>query len=239
MSARLDKLLSEFIDAWNRAERPRVDDYLARAAPGERDELAERLDDWLLLAPTPEYGADALEAIRADPAFAGALAEIEAHPGAWPELLPRLRERAGVRVRDLAGRVTAAFGLSGQEERAEQYLERMERGELDPTRVSRRLLDFVGGALGVSGADLARAGGLRARRGARPGDVPRRARGGDQLRGRSRGALAGRDGAGASADGRARPAVRRRTGRLAAEVARPQPRACQPRSPPRGRRRRR
>ena len=161
MSARLDKLLSEFIDAWNRAERPRVDDYLARAAPGERDELAERLDDWLLLAPTPEYGADALEAIRADPAFAGALAEIEAHPGAWPEVLPRLRERAGVRVRDLAGRVTAAFGLSGQEERAEQYLERMERGELDPTRVSRRLLDFVGAALGVTGTDLARAGGLR------------------------------------------------------------------------------
>ena len=37
----------------------------------------------------------------------------------------------------------------------------MERGELDSTRVSRRLLDLVGGALGVSGADLVRAGGLR------------------------------------------------------------------------------
>src|SRR4051812_47376221 len=151
MSARIDKLLSDFIDAWNRAERPRVDDYLQRASPGERDELAERLEDWLLVAPTPEYGTEALAAIRAEPAFVHAIAEIEVRPGAWPEVLPRLRARADLRVRDLAARVTAAFGLSGQEDRAEQYLKRMERGELDATRVSRRLLDLLGGALGVSG----------------------------------------------------------------------------------------
>jgi len=161
MSAELEQLLSDFIDAWNRAQRPRVEDYLARAAPEERDELEQLLEDWLLVAPTPRYSADALAAIRAEPAFTGALAEIEARPGAWPEMLPRLRERAGLRVRDLAARVTAAFGLSGQEERAEHYLEQMERGELDATRTSRRLLDLVGRVVGVSGADLARAGGLR------------------------------------------------------------------------------
>jgi transcriptional regulator with XRE-family HTH domain len=157
----IDKLLSEFVDAWNAGERPRVDDYLERAAPAERDELAERLEEWLLVAPSPAYSEQVLEHIRAEPAFAAALAEIEADPELWPEVLPRLRERAGLRLQDLATRITTAFGLAGEEDRTARYLERMEGGDLDPSRVSRRLLDALGAALGVSGEALGRAGGLR------------------------------------------------------------------------------
>ena len=160
MSTPTDQLLSEFIDAWNAGARPQVEDYLQRAVPGERDELAERLEDWLLVAPSPAYDAQALASIRAEPGYAGALAEIEA-VGLWPEVLPRLRERAGLKLRELAGRITAAFGLPGEEARAEGYLERMEAGDLDASRVSRRLLDALGTALGVSAADLLRAGGVR------------------------------------------------------------------------------
>jgi transcriptional regulator with XRE-family HTH domain len=157
MSAPLDQVLSDFIDAWNAGERPRVDDYLARAAPGDRDALVERLEDWLLVAPSPEYSEQTLMEIRAEPALTGALSEIAAEPELWPEALPRLRERAGLRLRDLAARVTSAFGLSGQEERAEEYLGRMESGELDASRVSRRLLETLGDALG---ANLIGGGGL-------------------------------------------------------------------------------
>jgi len=149
MSQAVDMLLSEFIDAWNAGRRPRIDDYLRRAAPVERDELADRLEDWLLVAPAPAYSDQSLADIRA---------ELAAMPELWPEVLPRLRERAGLRMRDLAGRVTAAFGLQGEEERAERYLERMERGDLDASRVSRRLLDVLGRALG---AELIRSGGVR------------------------------------------------------------------------------
>ena len=39
----------------------------------------------------------------------------------------------------------------------------MERGELDASRVSERLLDALGAALGVRGAELAEAGVLRMR----------------------------------------------------------------------------
>jgi transcriptional regulator with XRE-family HTH domain len=162
MSSPIDKLLSDFVDAWNAGERPRVDDYLQRASPGDRDQLAELLEDWLTLSPSPRFGEEALLSIQAEPAFAGALAEIDAEPALWPELLPRLRQRAGLQLRELATRVTAAFGLKGEEPRAERYLQRMEAGDLDASRVSRRLLDALGTALGVSGADLARAGGLRA-----------------------------------------------------------------------------
>jgi transcriptional regulator with XRE-family HTH domain len=159
MSDPLDMVLSEFIDAWNAGERPRLDDYLARVAPQERDELGERIEDWVLLAPSPDYSEQTLAQIRAEPALAGALAEIAAEPELWPEVLPRLRERAGLRLRDLASRVTAAFGLSGEEERAEGYLEQLERGDLDASRVSRRLLEALGSALG---ADLVGSATLRA-----------------------------------------------------------------------------
>jgi transcriptional regulator with XRE-family HTH domain len=161
-----DRILSEFIDAWNAGSRPRVDDYLARAGPDERDALADALADWLTLAPAPAYDEAARRAIREEPALRAAADAVHRERGRWPELLPSLRERAGVRLRDLAARVTTAFGLAGEEDRAQAYLERMERGELDPQRVSRRLLDVVGAALGVSGADLGRAGGLRPSAGA-------------------------------------------------------------------------
>lgn len=154
----IDVLLSDFIDAWNAGDRPRVGDYLARAAPAQRAELAARLEDWLVVAPTPDYGDRAREEIRQEPALRLALAEIATEPGLWPELLPRLRERAGLALGDLAARVTAAFGLGGEEPRAERYLERMERGDLDAARVSRRLLDALGAALGVPAETLARAG---------------------------------------------------------------------------------
>ena len=157
----IDKLLSDFIDAWNAGERPRVSDYLERAEPADRDELAERLEEWLLMAPTPAYSEQSLADIRAEPAFAAAMAEIDAQPEPWAEVLPRLRERAGLRVRDLAARVTSAFGLTGQEARAEAYLEQMERGDLDATSVSRRVLDVLAGALGASAEALSRAGGPR------------------------------------------------------------------------------
>ena len=167
MTAMNDKLLSEFVDAWNAGRRPQVSDYLERAAPGERDELAELLEDWLTMAPTPTYSDETLAAISAEPALVGALAEIESDPVLLPEVLPRLRERAGLKVRDLASRVTAVFGLAGEEERAEDYLTRLVSGELEPTRVSRRLLAALGSLLG---ADLLRAAGLRAA-GASPGQA--------------------------------------------------------------------
>jgi transcriptional regulator with XRE-family HTH domain len=161
-----DRILSEFIDAWNAGRRPRVDEYLARADPDEREALAQALDDWLMLAPAPAYDEAARRAIREEPSLRAAADAVRRQPGRWPELLPSLRERAGIRLRDLAARVTAAFGLPGDEARAEAYLERMERGDLDPQRVSRRMLDALGAALGVSGAELARAGGLRPSAGA-------------------------------------------------------------------------
>ena len=109
------------------------------------------------------------------------LAATASASGLWPELLPRLRARAGLALRELAERVAAAVGLPGEEARTAVYLERMERGELDAARVSRRLLDALGGALGVSGSALAEAGDAAPRRPRGRHAVPGESRAADAL----------------------------------------------------------
>ena len=158
-----ESVLSDFIDAWNAGERPRVLEYIRRVPSGpERDALAEELTTWLEVAPTPSLTPDARAAIRREPAVRHVLEAGDA--GLWPALLPQLRARSGLGVRDLAAKLVAAFSLGeGTEERTADYLERMERGELAPERVSRRLLDRLGELLGTTGTLLreAAAGGPR------------------------------------------------------------------------------
>jgi hypothetical protein len=141
---------------------------LDRAEPGEREALRVLLADWLAIAPTPALTPPAAEAVAADPILRDALAATGRDAGAWPELLPRLRRQAGLSVRAVAERVVAAFGLRGDEDRAAGYLERMERGDLDASRVSDRLLAALGTVLGVPGEELAEAGTLRFRPAAAP-----------------------------------------------------------------------
>ena len=145
-----EQILSEFIDAWNAGQRPRVGEYLARVASDERDALADAISVWLATAPAPELGEAARAEVRASPVVAQVLAD----EGAWPAVLPQLRSRAGLSVRDVAAWLAERFSLRDAD-RTEAYVEQMERGELGPDRVSRRLLDALGGLLGVSGGSLA------------------------------------------------------------------------------------
>ncbi len=150
----LDRLVGEFVEAWNAGARPAVDEYLRRASPAEQDELAERLGAWLLVASAPGYDAAALAAIRDEPALAAARAELSGVDDEWSLELARARRRAGIGTRQLAGRLAAAFGLRGQESRVAAYLDGLERGELDERRVSRRLVGALADALGDAGAAL-------------------------------------------------------------------------------------
>jgi hypothetical protein len=159
--SRSDMVLSDFIDAWNAGRRPSVRDYLDRVPAAERDDLADRIGTWLEVAPAPVLGDEVRATIRADPAVARAIAAVGDDVGAWPEVLPGLRARAGLGLSQLAGRLVEHLGLGGRDEaaRATAYLERMEQGSLGADRVSRRLLDALGGLLGVSGSSLADLGG--------------------------------------------------------------------------------
>jgi transcriptional regulator with XRE-family HTH domain len=150
-----EQVLDDFIDAWNAGRRPRVGEYLRRVPSGApRDELASRLTLWLEVAPAPQHDERTRASIRAEPAVQQTLAAVGEAAGLWPAVVPRLRARAGISVRDLAAGLVERFGLAaGADTRAADYLERLERGELEPARVSRRLLDALAARLGV-GAEL-------------------------------------------------------------------------------------
>ncbi len=155
-----EQVLSDFIDAWNAGRRPRVREYVARVPSGApREELSTLIDLWLQTAPSPTLDEPTRASIRADPAVAAALAAGDER-GAWAGLVPRLRERAGLSLDAMAQAVVARFKLSAADQpRAESYLERLERGELQPAGLSRRLLAALADVLGVSAETLVAAAG--------------------------------------------------------------------------------
>lgn len=157
-----DQVLSDFIDAWNAGRRPRVRDFLVRVPEGAvRDDLADQITAWLELAPTPAYDAATRAEIRGEAIVRRVFAAVGDEAGLWPDVLPRLRERAGLSLRELALWLVERFRLGGESaDRAADYLGRMERGELEPSRVSRRLLDALGETLGASGSTLSDAAKL-------------------------------------------------------------------------------
>jgi transcriptional regulator with XRE-family HTH domain len=121
----------------------------------ERDELAARLEAWLAIAPTPDYDAPTRAAIAGEPALKAALAAAAARREPLSARLPALRQRAGLGVRDVARRLVVVFGLRDDEARAAEYLDRLERAELDPARLSARLLDALAAILGADRDALA------------------------------------------------------------------------------------
>ena len=148
MTADLDQILSEFMDAWTSGRRPDVDEHLARVPESQRDELAGLIHSFLTVAPTPDYDDRAFDELRSEPLVRDIVA-VE-----LPSLLTRLRRRADLTVRQLAESLTPDLGVRGQEDKTAGYLDRLEQGDLDPRGVSRRVLDAAAKVLGVASADL-------------------------------------------------------------------------------------
>lgn len=145
----IEGTLSAFIDAWNAGERPNVTEYLDRVAPEDRAALGDEIGMWLEIAPTPDFDEATRAEIASDPVLVAALAAgMRSLP--WGARLRDAREQAGLAIGELATRAAEAVGLpSGQKDRAAEYLDRAERGELDERRVSRRLADALAGVLGT------------------------------------------------------------------------------------------
>jgi hypothetical protein len=155
-----DRILSDFIDAWNAGRRPDLDEHVARAAEPDREQLLADITAFVAFAPTPAYDDAALAAIRAEPVVASAAAAATAPGGLWPALLPRLRERAALSTSQLAGQLVGALGMpSDRTPKTLGYLEELEAGELEPRGLSGRLLDALARLLGVPRSELEGAGG--------------------------------------------------------------------------------
>src|SRR5215207_9418544 len=155
----LDVLLARFIEEWNNGQRPAVEDFLSQANAVERDELADQISTFLAFAPTPRFEETTIDELLSAPAVEAAARAFASDAGAWPTLLPRLRAQAGLSLRDLAGRVLRAADLGDRGlDKTEQRLGEMERGDLDASNVSTRIINVLGSVLGINSADLTRTG---------------------------------------------------------------------------------
>ena len=157
--ADVETLLARFIEEWNAGRRPVLEDFLGQADEAERDDLAAQIRTFLAFAPTPRFDEDTMTELLSAPAVTAAAEAFASEAGVWPTLLPRLRVQAGLSLRDLASRVLRTAGLGDRGlDKAEHRLGAMERGQLDATNVSSRIIDVLGRVLGVNSADLARTG---------------------------------------------------------------------------------
>jgi transcriptional regulator with XRE-family HTH domain len=154
-----DRLLNEFIDAWRAGSRPDAGEYVDRAPPDERGELAGAIETFMALAPEPAYDEATWAALTADPAVARAADAVQADAvEAWSTLLPRLRQRHGLTLDGLATAVAERLGVTAHQDKTRAYLDDLEHDRLVPERLSRRLLDTLAGVLGAPAAWLERAG---------------------------------------------------------------------------------
>ena len=156
-----DRILSEFIDAWNAARRPDAADYIERADPADRDALADDIVTFIEHAPEPAYSLADLDEMMADPLVREITDALEQERGLWPSLLPRLRRQARLERSELAARLAAGLGHPGREADAEVWVERMEEGRADPHRVSNKVLASLGDIYGVGRALLVGAADVR------------------------------------------------------------------------------
>jgi hypothetical protein len=172
----VQELLSEYIaehKAGGEAD-PRV--YLERVEGLDRAELATLIDAYLARSPGREWDADLYKgspAERVTEDFARSLEHGSA--GWWPTLLPQLRKRLGIQRGQVVATLSEALGAAGEEERVADYYHQMERGTLDSSGVSDRVLDALAGIYGTS-AKLLREIGKPIGEGRAPGAVPAMAR---------------------------------------------------------------
>ena len=119
-----------------RGESPDPREYLDRAGPA-REELAQLMDAYLQAAPRREPDPETVELARTWLRGDSPLAE--------------LRARQGIRRDDVVAAIVDAFDLAPEKAGiVKRYYHRLEAGLLDPSRLSRPLLDLLGKTLGVA-----------------------------------------------------------------------------------------
>lgn len=165
----IKRLIEEFAADYEAGAAVRPEQLLARVEPAQRQELAEELDRYLMTAPARRWDPKAFEGSLAQRAVERVYESIEGVSGAWPEVLPRLRNRARIKRAALVERLAVALGFTDapRVEKVARYYNRMEHGLLPASGVSRRVIEALAAILGTDPEQL-RVAGMRRGEGTGP-----------------------------------------------------------------------
>ncbi len=151
----VDELFSAFVAAERAGEEPDPRSYLGRVSgTAARAELGALIEAHLERAPRRAFDAERYRGSRAE----AVMSSLTGPAGAWPELLPRLRDEAQLPRETVVTRLAAVLGVSDREARVHRYYHEMEHGRLRSAGVSQRVLEALGQILGTSADALRRAG---------------------------------------------------------------------------------
>jgi hypothetical protein len=154
----VDRLLADYIAEHRAGGGADPREYLARASPGHRSELAALIDTYLAHAPRRPFDEAAFRGSRAERTVDELERALAGEAGLWPALLPRLRDRVGLKRSELVDRLAAALGVSDRKDKVGHYYHEMEHGLLPAQGVSDRVLGALGELVGETAQALRDAG---------------------------------------------------------------------------------
>jgi hypothetical protein len=153
------RLLAEYVAEHRSGGEADPRAYVRRASPAERPELAVLIDAYLARAPRQPFDDTSFRGSSAERTVDELERALTGEAGLWPALLPRLRDRAGVKRSELVQRLATALGVSGQSDKVAVYYHQMEQGALPATGVSDQVLEALAVIVGETRQALRDAGG--------------------------------------------------------------------------------
>lgn len=156
--AEIERLREQFIAAFEAGESPDPREYLTQLEGADQRELEALLDAYLTQAPRRRFDSQAFAASPARALVDDLEQSLSGRAGAWPVVLPRLRNAARLRRGDLVRRLAESLGVTGREAKVERYYHEMEQGLLAPAGVSDRVLDALASLLNTTRERLREAG---------------------------------------------------------------------------------
>jgi hypothetical protein len=154
----VETLLTEFMAEHRAGGKADPIEFVRRASPTERRELATLIDGYLARAPRTPRARQPSPEPRAEATIEALSRSIGGAAGRWPALLPQLRNRAGLKRRELVDQLAGALGVSGRESKVGRYYHEMELGLLPASGVSTRVLEALAKLVGTTASELRNAG---------------------------------------------------------------------------------
>jgi hypothetical protein len=168
----VDRLLADYIAEHRAGRDADPGEYLSRASPAQRAELAALIDTYLAHAPREPFNQAMFRGSSAERTVDELERAIAGQAGLWPAVLPGLRDRAGLKRSELVERLAAALGVSHREDKVAGYYHKMEQGRLPAQGVSDRVLEALGQLVGETAQALRDAGRALSPSGHGPATAP-------------------------------------------------------------------
>ena len=154
----VDRLLAEYIVEHRAGGEADPRAFLSRASPAEQRELASLIDGYLARAPRQRFDQASFRGSSAERTVDELERALGGQAGLWPALLPRLRDRAGLKRSELVERLADDLGVGDRKDKVADYYHEMEQGLLPARGVSDRVLDALARILGDTAQSLKDAG---------------------------------------------------------------------------------